>query len=168
MTRKKIVLMTLAAAVLGLAAAHPVGAQSSRTQSPLGLYVNIAYVNLGTPPRWMAFGPELEWRAGRLVTFNPDISLWFPDTLRGTIRVVPGLTVNLRFNRVFFGGGVVGRVSEWGIDTDSWIVPKLQFGLLTGPAKIALTVHIPGGGNDVAFGFTIGTRIGRPGRREPD
>jgi hypothetical protein len=41
-------------------------------------------------------------------------------------------------------------------------------GLLMGPAKIALTLHVPGAGNDVAFGLTIGTRIGRPGGREPD
>jgi hypothetical protein len=168
MTRKESVFTAVAGLVLGLLAAGPVLAQPSRTQSPLGLYIDIAYINLGTPPRWMALGPELEWRAGRLITFNPEVALWFPDTFRGAIQIVPGVTVNLRFNRIFFGGGVVGRVPAWSGETDSWIVPKFQMGLLMGPAKIALTLHVPGAGNDVAFGLTIGTRIGRPGGREPD
>jgi hypothetical protein len=154
--------------VLGLAGVHPVWAQSSRTERPLGLYIDIGYINLNAPPHWIALGPELQWRMAKLVTINPDVAIWFQDSFRSAVRLVPGVTMNLRFNRIFLGGGVVWRVSEWALDTTSKIVPKLQVGLLTGPAKLALTVHLPGGNNDVIFGLTIGTRIGRPGSREPD
>jgi hypothetical protein len=168
MTFRQTVHIAAAGLALGSFAAGPLLAQPSRTQSPLALYVDIAYINLGSPPRWMALGPELEWRVAGPVTVNPEVALWFPDNFRGGIQVVPGLTLNLRFDRVFFGGGLVGRVPAWSVETDSWIVPKLQMGILMGPAKLALTLYVPGAGNDLAFGFAIGTRIGRPGGREPD
>ncbi len=154
--------------LLILAAAAPAGAQTARSVRPLGVYLDIAYVNLSEPPRWMALGPELEWRIGRTVSFNPEVLMWVPDTFRGTIEIVPGLTANLRFNRLFVGGGFVGGVDAWTLDGSGWLIPKLQMGYLMGPAKLALTVFVPGGPRSVAVGLTIGTRIGRPGFREPD
>ncbi len=168
MNRTKLLPMMTAGLVLGLAAAGLVQAQPTRTQAPLGVYIDIAYINLSDPPRWMSIGPELEWRAGRMVTVNPEVSLWFPDTFRGPIEVVPGLTVNLRLNRVFLGAGLVGGINAWTTDEGGWLVPKFQMGFLMGPAKLALTIHVPGGRNDVALGLTIGTKVGRPGGREPD
>lgn len=168
MSKKTFALMIAAGLVLGLAAAPPVWAQPERTERPLGLYIDIGYINLSQPPHWLALGPELEWRLAKPLTINPDVALWIQDSFRSSVRVVPGVTMNLRFNRVFVGGGLVYRVPEWAIGTGSKIVPKLHAGLLMGPARLALTVHLPGGDNDIIWGMTIATRIGRPGSREPD
>jgi hypothetical protein len=168
MTGKKIVVLIAACMAFGPISALPARAQSMSTDRPLGVYVDIGYINLSAPPRWIALGPELEWRPLRLITVNPEVALWIQDSFRSAIRFVPGLTVNFRINRIFIGGGVVGRISEWSVDTDSRFVPKLQVGYVTGPAKLALTVYVPGGANDIVLGLTIGTRIGRPGAREPE
>ena len=168
MTRNTTALMIAAGLALGLATAGPAAAQPQRYQRPLAITIDLAYINLAAPPRWLAIGPGLEWRVNRVVMINPDLAFWFPDSLHGEIKVVPGLTVNLRYDRFFVGGGIVKRVGEWSADTDSLVVPKIQAGYLVGGAKIVLTLHIPGGGNDIAFGFTISTRIFSPGRRGPD
>lgn len=168
MRKRTIALRVAAGLVAGLAVAAAAWAQPERTQRPLGLYIDIGYINISQPPHWLALGPELEWRVAKPLTVNPDVAIWIRDSFRSTVRVVPGITANLRFNRVFVGGGVVYRVSEWATETTSKIVPKLQAGLQTGPARFALTVHLPGGGNDIVWGMTIATRIGRPGGREPD
>lgn len=168
MSRKTLALVIAAGLGLGLAGLQPAWAQPSRTERPLSLYVDIGYINLNQPPHWLALGPELEWRPARPLSINADVALWIRDSFRSTVRFVPGLMANLRFSRIFVGAGAVWRVTEWALDTDSKLVPKLQMGYLTGPAKFALTVHLPGGNNDVILGFTIGTRIGRPGGREPD
>ena len=168
MTRNTTALMIAAGLALGLATAGPATAQPQRYQRPLAITIDLAYINLAAPPRWLAIGPGLEWRVNRVVMINPDLAFWFPDSLSGDIKVVPGLTVNLRYDRFFVGGGIVKRVGEWSADTDSLVVPKIQAGYLVGGAKIVLTLHIPGGGNDIAFGFTISTRIFSPGRRGPD
>lgn len=163
MNRRTIVsLATLA--ILGAAAAGPLRAQSPRDQRPLSVYIDIAYINLGTPPRWMALAPELEWRPARLLSLNPEVAIWFPDTFRGNVQLVPGATANLRLNRIFLGGGAVWRVPAWDPDANGRLVPKFQVGYLMGGAKIALTMHVPGGIYDVALGLSIGTRVGRPGR----
>lgn len=159
----------LATLVLGgMAAAGPLQAQSSRTERPLGVYIDVSYINLGSQPRWMALGPELEWRPVRQISLNPDLAFWFADTLRGSIRIIPGLTANLRLKRLFLGGGLVWRAREWDPDLNGRFVPKFQIGYQMGPARIALTMHVPGGIYDVALGLTIATRIGRPGGREPE
>jgi hypothetical protein len=168
MRKRTIALQVAAGLVAGLTVAATAWAQPERAQRPLSLYIDIGYINLSQPPHWLALGPELEWRAAGPLTVNPDVAVWIQDSFRSTVRVVPGVTANLRFNRVFVGGGVVYRVPEWAADTTGKIVPKLQAGLLMGPARFALTVHLPGGGSDIVWGMTIATRIGRPGGREPD
>jgi hypothetical protein len=160
--RNAILLAT--AIVLGAAAAGPLQAQSPRDQRPLSVYIDIAYINLGTPPRWMALAPELEWRLARPLSINPEVALWFPDTFRGNVQIVPGATANFHLDRFFLGGGAVWRVPAWDPDANGRLVPKLQIGYLMGGAKIALTLHLPGGIYDAALGLSIGTRIGRPGR----
>jgi len=168
MSKNALMPMIMAGLVLGLAAGPSVWAQPERTERPLGLYIDVGYINLNEPPHWLALGPELEWRLAKPLTINPDVALWIQDSFRSSVRVIPGITMNLRFNRVFVGGGLVYRIPEWAVDTDSKVVPKLQAGLLMGPAKLALTFLLPGGDNDIILGLTIGTRIGRPGSREPD
>jgi hypothetical protein len=172
MSKRTLALVILAGLALGTAAAPAAWAQPERTQSPLAVYIDFGYVNLSQPPHWLALGPELEWRLAKPLTINPEVALWVQDSFRSVIRVVPGVTMNLRIKRFFVGGGLVYRVSEWSTDTESNIVPKLQAGLLMGPARLALTIHLPGAGSgagrDVVFGLSIATRIGRPGGREPD
>ena len=167
-TKRSVGFLIMAGLVVGLAATPSIWAQPERTERPLGLYIDVGYINLNEPPHWLALGPELEWRLAKPLTINPDVALWIQDSFRSSLRVIPGITMNLRFNRVFVGGGLVYRVPEWAIDTNSKVVPKLQAGLLMGPARLALTVHLPGGDNDIIWGLTIATRIGRPGSREPD
>jgi len=170
MSKRTLALVITAGLALGTAGAPAAWAQPERTQRPLALYIDFGYINLSQPPHWLALGPELEWRLAKPLSINPEIAVWIQDSLRSNVRVVPGITMNLRLNRVFVGGGLVYRVPEWAIDTDSKIVPKLQAGILMGPARLALTLYLPGSGagKDAVFGLTIATRIGRPGGREPD
>jgi hypothetical protein len=163
MTRKAYACLAAAGLLLGLAGPRTAWAQPERTERPLGLFIDFGYINLSQPPHWLALGPELEWRLAKPLTINPDVAIWIQDSLRSEVRVVPGVTANLRFNRVFVGAGIVYRVAEWSVDTTSKIVPKIQAGVLMGPARLAVTVHLPGGDNDVILGLTISTRIGRPG-----
>jgi hypothetical protein len=168
MPRNRIALLIAAGLALGLSAAGPSWAQPPRTQEALALWIDFSYVTFSTPPRWLAFGPELEWRPAGLVSLNPEISLWLPDTLQGTFRIVPGLTANIHFKRIVLGGGIVARIAEWDTGASGWFVPKFQAGLLMGPARLALTIYVPGGTYDVIFGLTFGRRIrlGRP--KEPE
>jgi hypothetical protein len=168
MLNRKTIAWLAASIILGTAAAGPLQAQAQRNERPLGIYVDISYINLFSQPRWMALGAELEWRPARQFSLNPELGFWFADTFRGSIRIVPGLTANLRFNRLFLGGGLVWRAPEWDPDVNGRFVPKFQIGYLMGPARIALAMYVPGGIYDVALGLTIATRIGRPGGREPE
>lgn len=167
MNRKTIVFLA-GLIIFGTAAAGSLQAQPQMSHRPLGIYIDISYINLGSQPRWMAIGPELEWRPVGLLSINPDVSFWFADTFRGSIRIIPGLTANLRLKRLFLGGGLVWRAHEWAPDVNGRFVPKFQIGYQMGPARIALTMHVPGGIYDVALGLTLATRIGRPGGREPE
>lgn len=168
MGTRTCVVLVAAGLAFGPAGAPAAWAQPERTERPLGLYIDFGYINLSQPPHWLALGPELEWRPAKILTINPDVAVWIQDSLRSSVRVVPGVTANLRFDRVFVGAGIVYRVSEWRMETTSRVVPRLQAGLLMGPARLALTVHLPGGDSDIIWGLSIATRIGRPGRREPD
>ncbi|HSA94849.1 MAG TPA: hypothetical protein VLJ16_02275 [Acidobacteriota bacterium] len=168
MSKRTLALVITAGLALGTAVGPAAWAQPGRTQKPLALYIGFGYINLSQPPHWLALGPELEWRLAKPLTINPEVALWIADSFRSTLRVVPGITMNLRFGRVFVGGGFVYRIPEWTVDTTSKIVPKLQAGILMGPARLALTVHLPGAANagrDAVFGLSIATRIGRPGGR---
>lgn len=168
MGKRTFAFLVAAGLVSGLGGAPTAWAQPEKTQRALGLYIDFGYINLSQPPHWLALGPELEWRVAKPLTVNPDLAIWIQDSARSTVRVVPGVTANLRLGRFFVGGGIVYRVPEWAADTSGKIVPKLQAGLLTGPARLAVTVHLPGGDSDIVWGLAIATRIGRRGGREPD
>jgi hypothetical protein len=168
MPRKMLVLKIAATALFMAVAARPASAQGRRDMSPVGLYVNLGYVNLFSYPKWITLGPELELRLGRLVTVNPDVSIWIGQSFGRKVRVVPGATVNLRIKRFLVGGGAVGRVPEWaGSETGSgeraagWLVPKAQIGYMAGPTRLTLSLYYLSGSKDVVAAATIGMGIGR-------
>lgn len=163
MTRKTIAFMVAARMLLGLAAARPAGAQSRENERPLGFYIDLGYINLNNFPKWIALGPELELRAGKVVSFNPELSVWIRDSFGSSAHVVPGLTVNFRIKRFFLGGGVVRRISDWTENAGSWLVPKFQLGYLSGPTRLALSLHYLNRSNDIVLGLNFGFRLG--GRR---
>jgi hypothetical protein len=160
MTRKTIAFMIAAGMLLGLAAARPAEAQSRENERPLGVYINLGYVNLNGYPKWIALGPELELRAGKVVTFNPELSVWIRNSYGTSVHIVPGLTVNFRIKRFFLGGGVVLRISDWTEFAGSWLVPKFQLGYLSGPARLALTLYYLSQTNDIVLGLNFGFRLG--------
>jgi hypothetical protein len=171
MAKKTIVLMIAAGTVFMATAARPASAQRQPDTRPVQLYVDIGYVNLFSYPKWLNLGPELELRLGRFVTFNPDVSLWIGQSFGRKVRIVPGATVNLRFQRVFVGGGAVGRIPEWagsgtgaGLRAGGWLVPKAQVGYLAGPTRLTISLFYLSGSKDVVAAATIGMGIGRRSR----
>jgi hypothetical protein len=163
MSRRTIAFLIAAMVVLAAAAA-PVRAQRLEDTRPIRLYVDLGYVNLFSYPKWLNLGPELEVRLGRRFTFNPDVSLWIRQSGGGNVRVVPGATVNLRLDRLFIGGGAVGRISDWDTLAGGWLVPKAQIGYLAGPTRLTLYGLYLSTSKDVVMGLTIGMGIGRPSR----
>jgi hypothetical protein len=163
---RKIFVLMLAAALMTVAAV-PVAAQERPDQGPVGLYVNLGYVNLFSYPKWIALGPELELRLGRLITVNPDFAIWIGQSFGRKVRVVPGATVNLRLRRLLIGAGAVGRVPEWaggetgaGPRAAGWLVPKAQIGYMAGPTRLTLALYYLSGSKDVVAAATIGMGIG--------
>ena len=168
--RRKILGLTLLTLVVLLAVAAPrASAQGRRTQGPFQLYLDLGYVNLFAYPKWFNIGPELGLRLGP-VSLNPDLSLWVGQTFSRKVRVVPGLTANLKLRRLVLGGGVVYRVSDWpgsGIEGEAdhgWLMPKAQIGYSLGPARAIFYLIFPGGQDSIAAGLTLGMRLGRPSR----
>lgn len=167
--RKELILAAAAAGVLFAAgAARPAAAQGRLNTRPVQLYVDFGYVNLFSYPKWISLGPELEFRLGRFVTFNPEAAIWVRQNAGSTVRVVPGATVNLRFNRFYFGAGAVGRVSDWETMAGGWLVPKAQIGYFAGPGRLTLSLLYLSTSKDVVAGLTIGFGIGRRAREPED
>lgn len=170
MRKRYPVLTVVAAALLLISAARPLSAQGPRDGSPLQLYVDLGYVNLFSYPKWINIGPELELRLGRFISLNPDVSLWVGQSFGRKVKVVPGLTANVRLGRFVLGGGVVHRISDWpesGVDPTvdrGWIMPKAQIAYATGPARLTFSLLFPGGADEVAAGLTIGMSLGRQSR----
>lgn len=134
-TRDVVVLTAMAALLLG--ASRPAEAQYRRADGPIGLYLNIGYMNINSQPRWVALGPELELRLGRVLSLNPEVSIWLRDSFGGSLDLVPGATVNVRFRRAFIGGGAVRRISYWEEQADGTLVPKAHAGMTLGPARLS-------------------------------
>lgn len=167
--RKKIFLTAAAAGLIFLAAAaSPAAAQPRLNTRPVRLYIDFGYVNLFTYPKWVSLGPELEFRLGRLVTFNPEAAIWVRQNAGSSVRVVPGATVNLRFRNFYFGGGAVGRVSDWKTMAGGWLVPKAQVGYFAGPGRLTLSLFYLSTSKDVAAALSLGFGIGRRAREPED
>ena len=160
------------AAVAGLlilmGTARPAAAQPGLNTRPIHLYVDFGYVNLFTYPKWISLGPEVEFRLGRLVTFNPEAALWVRQNAGTAVSVIPGATVNLRFRNFSIGGGAVGRVSDWRPMAGGWLVPKAQIGYFAGPGRLTLSLYYLSTAKDVVAAMTLGFGIGRRGREPGD
>lgn len=163
--------LTVAAVVLLLGTAVlPLSAQRSPDRRPFQVFLNLGYVNLFDYPKWIDVGPELEVRLGRFFSINPDVTLWIGQSFGRKVRIVPGLTANIRIKRFTLGGGAVYRLSEWpenetlvAVDR-GWLMPKAQIGYAIGPTRLTFSLLFPGGTNDFAAGLTIGMGFGGPGR----
>ena len=159
MTRKTMAFMIAAGMFIGLAAARPAGAQSRKNERPLGVYINLGYVNLNSYPKWIALGPELELRAGRVVSFNPELSVWIRKSFGSSVHIVPGLTVNFRIKRFFLGGGVVRRISDWAEEAGGTVVPKFQAGYASGPVRLSVILLLLNRTDNFVLGLNFGFRI---------
>jgi len=159
MTRKTIAFLIAAGMLFGLAAARPAGAQPRENKRPLGVYINLGYVNLNSYPKWIALGPELELRAGRVVSFNPELSVWIRNSFGSSVHIVPGLTVNFRIKRFFLGGGVVRRISDWAEEAGGTVVPKFQAGYASGPVRLSVILLLLNRTDTFVLGLNFGFRI---------
>ena len=159
MTRKTIAFLIAAGMLFGLAAARPAGSQSRENERPLGVYINLGYVNLNSYPKWIALGPELELRAGRVVSFNPELSVWIRNSFGSSVHIVPGLTVNFRIKRFFLGGGVVRRISDWAEEAGGTVVPKFQAGYASGPVRLSVILLLLNRTDYFVLGLNFGFRI---------
>lgn len=162
--------LTIAAALLLVAMAWPLWAQRRPERRGLQIYADLGYVNLFSYPKWITVGPELELRLGRVFSLNPDVNLWIGQSFGRKVKIVPGLTANIRIRRFVLGGGAVVRISDWpeptgGATVDRGrIMPKAQIGYELGSARLTFSLVFPGGANEVAAGLTLGMGFGRPGR----
>ena len=156
MTNKAVPLFVAAGLAVALAFPVPAEAQSRRNMKPVGVYLNLGYVNLNSYPKWMTLGPEIELRLGRSVSVNPEVSFWFRDFFGETVHVVPGVTLNLRSGRFFVGAGVIRRISDWAEEASGSVVPKLRAGFMAGPVKLGLDLLFLDQTNDFIFGMTFG------------
>lgn len=131
-------------------------------------YADIGYVNLFQYPKWLTVGPEIEFRLGRIASFNPEAALWIRESRSAHVKVVPGATLNVRLNRFTVGVGGVLKVSDWDPEASGSIVPKAQIGYLAGPTRIGVQIYYLNTSQEVAFAFTFAMRLGGGPRREPD
>jgi hypothetical protein len=156
MTKKAVFLLIAGGMFIALASPVPAEAQFRRDDKPIGLYLNLGYMNLNTYPRWVTLGPELELRLGRTLSVNPELSFWFRDFFGDTVHIVPGGTVNLRLRRFFVGAGAVRRISDWAEEAGGSLVPKLQAGYAAGPVKLAVALLLLNRTDDFVVGLNFG------------
>jgi hypothetical protein len=159
-------LLVLAAIVL---AAAPVSAQyRGPDRASVRFYADIGYVNLFQFPKWLTLGPEVEFRLGRIATFNPEAMLWIRESRGAHVSVIPGATLNVRLNRFTIGAGGVLKVHDWDETAGGSIVPKAQIGYLAGPTRIGVQLLYLNTSKEVVVAFSLAMRIGGGPRREPD
>jgi len=159
MTRKTIAFMIAAGMFIGLAAARPAEAQFRERDRPIGLYIDLGYMNLNSVPKWVTLGPELELRLGRSLSINPEVSFWFRSSFGDTVYIVPGGTVNLRIRSFFVGGGVIKRVSDWAEEASGSVVPKFQAGYASGPVRLSVALLLLDRSDNFVLGLNFGFRI---------
>lgn len=149
----------LAASFVLLGAARPAEAQGRGGNKFFGFYLNLGYTGIGSFPRWLTFGPELELRLGRVLSINPEVSVWFRDSFGGSVYLAPGATVNFRSRHFFIGGGAIRRISEWEGQADGTLVPKVQAGFAQGPARLSGFLLYLDGTEALVFGINFGFRL---------
>ena len=159
MTRKTMAFMIATGMFIGLAAARPAAAQFRERYRPIGLYIDLGYMNLNSVPKWITLGPELELRLGKVLSINPEVSLWFRSSFGDTVHIVPGGTINLRLRSFFFGGGVIRRISDWAEEAGGSIVPKFQAGYASGPVRLTVALLLLNRTDNFVLGLNFGFRI---------
>jgi hypothetical protein len=159
MTRKTIAFLIAAGMLLGLAAARPAEAQYRERNRPVGLYIDLGYMNLNSVPKWITLGPELELRLGKVITINPEVSFWFRSSFGDTVSIVPGGTINLRIRSFFIGGGVIRRISDWAEEAGGTVVPKFQAGYASGPVRLSVILLLLNRTDNFVLGLNFGFRI---------
>lgn len=156
MNTKRCFVVWAAGVFVLLGAARPTKAQYRGANRPIGLYFNLGYMNINSHPRWLTFGPELELRIGRVLSLNPEVSIWFRDSFGGSVHLVPGATFNFQFRRFFVGGGAVRRISDWAEQADGTFVPKFHAGLTSGPARLSAVLLFLGRTDTFVLGLNLG------------
>jgi hypothetical protein len=156
---RKLAALVAAASFVLLGAARPAEAQGRGGNKIFGFYLNLGYTGIGSFPRWLTFGPELELRLGRALSINPEVSVWFRDSFGGSVYLVPGATVNFRSRHFFIGGGAIRRISEWEGQADGTLVPKVQAGFAQGPARLSGFLLYLDGTEALVFGINFGFRL---------
>jgi hypothetical protein len=151
--------MAAAGMFIGLAAARPAEAQYREGGQPIGLYIDLGYMNLNSVPKWVTLGPELELRLGRTLSLNPEISFWYRSSFGDTVHIVPGGTINLRLRSFFVGGGVIKRVSDWAEEASGSVVPKFQAGYASGPVRLSVILLLLDRTDNFVLGLNFGFRI---------
>jgi len=159
MARKTIAFMITAGMLLGLAAARPAEAQFRERNRPVGLYIDLGYMNLNSVPKWITLGPELELRLGKVISINPEVSFWFRSSFGDTVSIVPGGTINLRIRSFFIGGGVIRRISDWAEEAGGTVVPKFQAGYASGPVRLSVILLLLNQTDNFVLGLNFGFRI---------
>jgi len=159
MARKTIAFMITAGMLLGLATARPAEAQFRERNRPVGLYIDLGYMNLNSVPKWITLGPELELRLGKVISINPEVSFWFRSSFGDTVSIVPGGTINLRIRSFFIGGGVIRRISDWAEEAGGTVVPKFQAGYASGPVRLSVILLLLNQTDNFVLGLNFGFRI---------
>ncbi len=116
-------------------------------------------MNINSQPRWVALGPELELRLGRVLSLNPEVSIWLRDSFGGGLDLVPGATVNFRFRRAFVGGGAVRRISYWEEQAGGTLVPKAHAGMTLGPARLSAALLFLTRSDTFVLGLNFGFQL---------
>jgi hypothetical protein len=154
---KRILLLLLAAATLGLWTPQAVPAEEGRR---IGFLFNMGFMTgKELSLQWLTLGPEFALRLGTNWSLNPEVSLWAYHFRFQTYYIVPGVLLNFRVGRFAIGAGPVRRFwfSEFSNKGPSEkIVPKIQVGYRSRGSRIALVV-IPLSNQDyVSIGLSLG------------
>jgi hypothetical protein len=165
MTRSPIALLVLTGIILTAASTPALAQYRGPDRAPVRFYADLGYINLFDYPKWITIGPEVEFRLGRVVSFNPEVMLWIRQSAGSNVDFVPAATLNFRLNRFVFGLGAALKVDDWGEAAAGSLVPKLQFGYMAGPTRLGLSIYYLNETQHVVVGMSFAMRLGGgPGR----
>jgi hypothetical protein len=168
MTRRPVALLVLTGIILAAASTPALAQYRGPDRAPVRFYADLGYVNLFDYPKWITLGPEVEFRLGRVVSFNPEVMIWIRETAGSNVDFVPAATLNFRLNRFVFGVGAALKVGDWGEAAAGSLVPKFQFGYMAGPTRLGLSLYYLNETRHVVVGMSFAMRLGGGPRREPD
>jgi len=168
MTRRPVALLVLTGIVLAAASTPALAQYGGPDRAPVRFYADLGYINLFDYPKWITIGPEVEFRLGRVVSFNPEVMLWIRQSAGSNIDFVPAATLNFRLNRFVLGLGAALKVDDWGEAAAGSLVPKFQFGYMAGPTRLGLSVYYLNETKHVVVGMSFAMGFGGGPRRGSD